>query len=74
MITEQEYLAAKKIVDEYERMMYQRDGEDFNDDDEQYDFDYEEDPLQRELDECTCGAYTISNKTGEIIKVSDCIC
>lgn len=47
---------------------------DFGDDErcEEHDDDY--DPLEDEFANCHCGAYCISKTTGNIIKVSDCIC
>lgn len=75
-ITKEQYEAAKKIVEEYERQEWedgQRDADaflddDFDDDDEEY-----PDPMESEFEFCLCGAYVFSDK-GNIIRVSDCCC
>ena len=76
MITESEYLAAKKIVDEYERQQYlerqqtTEDELDFLDDDE-WD-DGEDDYAIDAATNCICGAWEFMD--GQPIHVADCIC
>ena len=76
MITESEYLAAKKIVDEYERQQYierqqtTEDELDFWYDDE-WD-DGEDDYAIDAATNCICGAWEFMD--GQPIHVADCIC
>lgn len=75
-ITKEQYEAAKKIVEVYERQEWedgQREAEAFLDDDLEDDDEEYSDPLESEFEHCTCGAYVLSDK-GNIIKISDCYC
>lgn len=72
MITKEEYEAAKRIVDEYEKL--ERDVDDLDEFVDGMDDREGQDPLEDEWENCTCGAYQVSPKTGKIIKISDCIC
>jgi hypothetical protein len=81
MITQEEYLKAKAIVDEYEKQEYE-DGHRQADDDLLWDDDdFDEDSI-REIEEerryelalsCSCGAWAIS-KNGNPIHIADCCC
>lgn len=76
MITKEEYLKAKAIVDEYEQEEYEQGMRDAEEDD-----DFDEDDLeeQREMERaetamnCSCGAWVIG-KDGRGYHVADCIC
>lgn len=81
MITEEEYIKAKAIVDEYEQAQYEsgmRDAEDslfdddFMDDEDDIEERRENDRAEIALN-CTCGAWGFS-KTGAPVHISDCIC
>lgn len=73
MITHEEYLAYKKLVEDYEQAEYEdgmREAEsDLNDDYEDDEFDEDDERLN-----CTCGAFKLSEKSGQIIHIADCIC
>lgn len=78
MITKEQYLAAKKIVDEYEHEECMQSMIDDLDDDEP-DEDYDE-MKEREEEEnlalaysCTCGAWVVG-KDGKGHHVADCCC
>lgn len=71
MITDRQYLEYKALIEEYEAFTRLDDN---GDDDWRVDSDDEHDPLEEEYTHCQCGAYTVSKKTGNIIKVSDCYC
>jgi len=64
MITKEQYEAAKRIVEEYERDEYEQGMIDAED---------ESDPFEEEYTNCTCGAYVLG-KNGGVLHVSDCYC
>lgn len=78
MITEAEYLEAKKVVNEYERQYWEEhQGE--AEDDLNNDYDYDEDWNDGEDDyaidaatNCVCGAWEFHD--GQPIHIADCIC
>lgn len=67
MITEEQYRLYKALIAEYEASLIEEEEDDYYEDDDEYD------PLQREFEECHCGAYQLS-KSGKIIHVADCCC
>lgn len=84
MITKEQYIEAKKIVDEYELAELEQ-GE--READYDINLDNEDDGQEHgcgycgaaecwcsEWELCHCGAYVNSQKLGRIIRVSDCIC
>lgn len=73
-ITKEQYEAAKKIVEGYERNSYEEEMLMVEDDLEEYSDDEDEhDPLEDEYINCKCGAYVLG-KHGGILKLSDCYC
>lgn len=83
-ITEEEYLKAKAIVDQYERDEFerkQREADDeindmFGDDEEDGD-----DLIERRENEryeralnCSCGAWCLSQDKTRVLHVADCVC
>lgn len=79
MITEQEYLKAKAIVEEYEREEYERNQREADDDLNFMDEEDEDDILERREMErfeialnCSCGAWVAHNNN--VSHVADCIC
>ena len=47
-----------------------------SDDREQSWNEFEDERMERELEEfsCTCGAYVINKKSGRIVHLADCLC
>lgn len=80
MITREQYLEAKRIVDKYERDMYEEEmaaalfdlDDDFDEDDcdEEEDMEYER---AEYASSCTCGAWAFG-KDGRVYNVADCYC
>lgn len=86
MITEEEYIKAKAIVDQYERNEYEENQGDADDaineigdygDDEEDEDDIIE---RREIERaeiaynCSCGAWVFSTDRTKVLHVADCIC
>lgn len=78
MITKEQYEAAKRIVDQYEKEEYEELSREFEDDSDLYDHDLDEQERQEEEDyeracSCTCGAWVVG-KDGRGYHVADCYC
>lgn len=78
MITREQYEAAKRIVDQYEKEEYEELSREFEDDSDLYDHDLDEQERQEEeyyerACSCTCGAWQVG-KDGRGYHVADCYC
>lgn len=79
-ISKEQYEAAKKIVEEYERLEMMQGYLEAEEDDGYDDRDWEEEEAEREYEEkaeraatCKCGAW-VFNKNGNPVHVADCFC
>lgn len=82
MITQDDYLKAKAIVDEYERDEFERLQREADEELNFMDDDEDEDDILERLENdrfelalsCSCGAWTISADKTKVFHVADCIC
>ena len=78
MVTHEQYLAAKRIIEQYEHEQELQGWDDEDEDYDERDWVLEEEERQEEEDferasSCTCGAWII-NKNGKGVHVADCYC
>lgn len=79
-ISEEEYLKAQAIINEYHRERQQQADHELEEDDMD-NWEDDEDAIEQQFGDyrteaamnCTCGAWGFS-KTGVVVHVSDCIC
>lgn len=74
MVSREEYLRAKAIVDEYENEEHDSMDEDSDFGPEECDDCGKENCMCHEIDRCRCGAWAYSSAKKQMVLVSDCCC